>query len=97
MTKAQNTVLILSDEHNRNMAGCYGHPFVKTPQIDALADRGTRFGAAYCNSPICVPARAALATGRYVHKIRCWDNAMPYHGQYPSWHHVIRESGREVA
>ncbi|MHA1549748.1 MAG: sulfatase-like hydrolase/transferase, partial [Alphaproteobacteria bacterium] len=92
----QNTVFILSDEHNRNIAGCYGHPFIRTPNIDTLAARGTQFTNAYCNSPICVPSRAALATGRYVHRTRCWDNAMPYHGQIPSWHHVIRDAGHEV-
>ncbi len=96
MPVPQNTLFILSDEHNRNIAGCYGHPFVRTPAIDALAARGTRFAHAYCNSPICVPSRAALATGRFVHRIRCWDNAMPYHGQLPSWHHVVRAAGSEV-
>ena len=73
--KPQNTVFILSDEHNRNISGCYGHPFVLTPNIDRLASRGTRFSNAYCNSPICVPSRAALATGQYVHRNRCWDNS----------------------
>lgn len=96
MTTPRNTVFILSDEHNRDIAGCYGHPFIKTPHIDGLASRGALFTAAYCNSPICVPSRASLATGRYVHRIHCWDNAMPYHGQYPSWHHVIREAGHDV-
>jgi choline-sulfatase len=76
----QNLLFILSDEHNRKVAGCYGHPFVKTPNLDRLAASGTTFDAAYCNSPICVPARAALATGRYVHEIGCWDNASPYTG-----------------
>ena len=96
MRPAKNTLFILSDEHNRNVAGCYGHPFVQTPNIDALAARGTRFTNAYCNSPICVPSRAALATGRYVHRTRCWDNALAYHGQIPSWHHVVREAGGEA-
>jgi choline-sulfatase len=96
MTAPQNTVFILSDEHNRNVSGCYGHPFIKTPNIDALAARGTRYDSAYCNCPICVPSRASLATGRYVHRTGCWDNAMPYHGQIPSWHHVIRDAGHEV-
>ncbi|MCL4161386.1 UNVERIFIED_CONTAM: hypothetical protein GTU68_021848, partial [Idotea baltica] len=86
----------LSDEHNRNISGCYGHPFIQTPNIDQLAARGTRFTNAYCNSPICVPSRASLATGQYVNRIRCWDNAIPYHGQHPSWHHVIRDAGSEV-
>lgn len=96
MPRAQNTVLILSDEHNRNILGCYGHPFIRTPKIDQLATRGTRFTSAYCNSPICVPSRASLATGQYVHRIRCWDNAIPFHGQHPSWHSVIRDAGSNV-
>ena len=60
--------------------GCYGHPEDVTPHLDALAARGTRFANAYTNSPICVPALAALATGRYVHQIGCWDNAHAYPG-----------------
>ena len=96
MPRAQNTIFILSDEHNRNIAGCYGHPFIRTPNIDQLAARGTRFTNAYCNSPICVPSRASLATGQYVHRIGCWDNAIPYHGQHPSWHHVLRQAGSNV-
>lgn len=96
MPRAQNTVIILSDEHNRNISGCYDHPFIRTPNIDQLAARGTRFTSAYCNSPICVPSRASLATGQYVHRIRCWDNAIPFHGQHPSWHSVIRDAGSIV-
>ncbi|HVX71564.1 MAG TPA: sulfatase-like hydrolase/transferase, partial [Devosia sp.] len=60
-----NILFILSDEHSRRVLGCYGHPMIKTPHLDALAARGVRFADAYTNSPICVPARASLATGRY--------------------------------
>ena len=67
MTDApKNMLFIMSDEHTRDVAGCYGHPFVKTPNIDALARRGTTFTDAYTNCPICVPARASLQTGRHV-------------------------------
>ena len=75
---------IISDQHNRDLLGCYGHPSVETPNIDRLAERGTRFTNAYTNCPICVPARASLATGRYVHQIGYWDNAFPYDGQIRS-------------
>ncbi len=92
----QNLLFILSDEHNRRVAGCYGHPLVRTPNIDRLAANGTRFASAYCNSPICVPARASLATGRYVHQIGCWDNAFPYRGEPKSWHHVARANCVDV-
>ncbi len=37
--------------------------------------------------------RAGLATGRYVHRIRYWDNAFPYDGKVPSWHHRLRSQG----
>lgn len=92
----QNFVFILSDEHNRDTLGCYGHPFVHTPNLDALAQTGTRFDAAYCNSPICVPSRASLATGRHVHELGNWDNATPYTGTPESWHHVLRHAGVHV-
>ncbi|MCP4383156.1 MAG: sulfatase-like hydrolase/transferase [Hyphomicrobiales bacterium] len=94
--KPQNLLFILSDEHNRKITGCYGHPIIKTPNIDRLAADGTRFDWAYCNSPICVPSRASLATGQYVHDIGFWDNAAPYTGEPPSWHQVLRDNGVDV-
>ena len=69
-----NLLVLMADQHNRQLMGCAGHPVVRTPHLDALAARGTRFANAYTNSPICVPARAALATGRYPHQIECWDS-----------------------
>src|SRR5699024_9682339 len=95
-TKPMNLVFIMSDEHNKNMLGCYGHPVVKTPNLDKLAKNGVKFNNAYCNSPICVPSRASVATGRYVHEIRNWDNAMPYTGEFPSWCHRLTEQGYKV-
>jgi choline-sulfatase len=83
--KARNLVFIISDEHQAGALSCAGHPIVRTPNIDRLAARGTRFTAAYTPCPICVPARASLATGRYVHDIRYWDNAMGYDGRVPGW------------
>jgi len=83
--KERNLLFIISDEHQARALSCAGHPIVRTPNIDALAARGTRFTAAYTPCPICVPARAALATGRYVHAIRYWDNAMGYDGRVPGW------------
>jgi len=80
-----NLLFIISDEHQARALSCAGHPIVKTPNIDALAGRGTRFTAAYTPCPICVPARASLATGRYVHEIRYWDNATAYDGRVPGW------------
>jgi len=94
--KATNLLFIMSDEHNKRVLGCYGHPMIRTPNLDRLAARGTRFTNAYTNCPICVPARAAFATGQYVHRIRCWDNAIAYDGKTPSWGHRLMEQGHRV-
>ncbi len=91
-----NVLVIMSDEHQARAMGCAGHPLVKTPHLDALAARGVRFTDAYTPSPICVPARAAFATGRYVHRNRLWDNAMPYDGSRPGWGHALQAAGIPV-
>lgn len=92
----RNVIVLMSDEHNPKVMGCSGHPVISTPHLDALARRGTRFSCAYTASPVCVPARAAFATGKYIHQIGFWDNADAYDGSVPSWHHVLREGGHEV-
>ncbi len=93
---SKNLLIILSDEHQARAMGCAGHPFVKTPHLDALAARGMHFENAYTPSPICVPARASFATGRYVHQTQLWDNAMPYDGSIPGWGHALQKAGVRV-
>lgn len=93
---AKNLLVIMSDEHSPKMLGCHGHEIVKTPHLDALASRGTRFSSAYCTSPVCIPARASFAVGKYIHQIGYWDNADAYDGAIPSWHHKLRDRGHNV-
>ena len=92
-----NFLVIISDEHRRDAMGCMGHPVVTTPHLDALAARGTLFTNAYTASPMCVPTRAALATGRYVNRDGFWDSATPYDGSVRSWMHQVRDSGYDMA
>src|SRR5205085_388993 len=81
---------------NPKAMGAAGHALAQTPHLDALARRGTRFTAAYTTSPICVPARAGFATGKYPHQVGFWDNADAYDGSVPSWHHLLRAQGHKV-
>ncbi len=61
-------VLLISVDDLNNWTGCLqGHPQAKTPHIDRLADRGTLFENAHCQSPVCNPSRASMMTGRYPH------------------------------
>ena len=92
----KNLLILFSDEHQKALAGCYGHDMVRTPHMDALAAKGTRFTNAYTCSPICIPARASFALGKYIHQVGHWDNADPYEGTIPSWHHRLRDKGHRV-
>ena len=82
---AKNLLFIISDEHQARALSCAGHSFVKTPNIDALAERG--YSATWGSFSILAAdsARASLATGRYVHEHRYWDNAIAYDGRIPGW------------
>ncbi len=59
-----NVLLLICDDLNCDL-GCYGHPLVKSPNIDRLARQGVRFENAYCQYPLCGPSRASFMTGLY--------------------------------
>jgi len=92
----KNLLVLMSDEHNPRALGAAGHALAQTPNLDRLAVRGTRYTSAYTTSPICVPARAGFATGKYNFQIGYWDNADAYDGAVPSWHHLLRARGHRV-
>ncbi len=92
-TRFRNVLVLMSDEHSNKALGCYGHPLIRSPNLDRLTAHGVRFANAYTNCPICIPARASFATGRYTFETGCWDNALAYTGVPPSWSHALRERG----
>jgi arylsulfatase A-like enzyme len=60
-----NFVFILADDLGWGDLGCYGHPHIKTPNLDRLARRGTQFSQFYVNASVCSPSRCAFLTGQY--------------------------------
>ena len=77
MTERPNFLFLITDQHRADWLGCYGHPVLRTPNIDSIASQGIRFDNFHVASPVCMPNRASLLTGRYPtqHGLRyngCW-------------------------
>ena len=96
MTDRPNILFLFSDQHTRKIAGCYGDPVVDTPNLNRLAASGIAFDNAYTASPLCVPARMALLTGRYPYAQQCWTNSDALASDAPTFAHALGRAGYEV-
>ena len=73
----KNILFIMFDQLRWDYLSCAGHPHLKTPNIDALAEQGVRFTRAYCQSPVCGSSRMSFYTGRYCHSHGATWNRVP--------------------
>ena len=96
MTDRPNILVVMSDEHDPAVTGCYGHGMVQTPNLDRLAEEGVVFDRAYCNSPMCLPSRMSFLTGQYCHRIGAWDNGCPLRAEIPTFAHYFEAAGYET-
>ena len=60
-----NIIVLFADDMGYGDLACYGHPTLRTPNIDRMAEEGTRFTSFYAAAPVCTPSRVGLLTGRY--------------------------------
>ncbi|MFN9912808.1 MAG: sulfatase-like hydrolase/transferase, partial [Pirellulaceae bacterium] len=63
-----NIVLLMADDQGWGETGYHGHPFVKTPVLDAMAATGLRLDRFYAGSSVCSPTRASVMTGRHANR-----------------------------
>ncbi len=88
-----NLLFVFADQLRAQTMGCYGDNQVKTPNLDALAASGIRFGHAYSNSPVCTPARGSLLTGNFPLSHGAVVNDVPLASDCTSIAHVLKDSG----
>src|SRR5690349_1847806 len=92
-----NILVIMSDQHSKNVLGCYGNQIVRTPNIDRLAMEGILFKNAYCPAPLCVPCRMSFMTSRTPSHNQVWTNEHILSSSIPTWAHYLGANGYETA
>jgi len=95
--KEPNFLIFITDQHRADHLGCYGNNIVQTPNIDNLAQKGTKFEKFYVSCPICMPNRATFMTGRMpsLHGVR--QNGISLSFEEVTFTHLMREAGYRTA
>jgi arylsulfatase A-like enzyme len=95
--KRPNFLFFVTDQHRADYLGCAGHPIVRTPNIDAIAARGVRFDNFHVATPVCMPNRASLLTGRFpsAHGLRYNGGVLSYRAS--TFTQVLRAGGYRTA
>lgn len=92
-----NFLLIITDQHRKDHLSCYGNRVLQTPNIDAIAERGARFDQFYVTSPVCMPNRASLMTGRMPSVNGARTNGVPLTLQANTFVEEMRQAGYRTA
>ena len=96
MSDSLNILFIMSDQLIAALTGAYGHPVVRTPNLDRLAEQGVRFDSAYTPFPLCAPGRACIATGRHASEIGAYDNGALLAADHPTFAHYLSNAGYDT-
>lgn len=91
--KERNILFIMTDQWRADCLSCSGHPLVKTPNLDKLAENGVRFERAYVQTAVCGPSRMCFYTGRHTHAHRSSWNGVPLPEDERGIGHYFRDYG----
>ena len=95
--KRPHILILTADQLRADSMGCAGHPRVKTPVIDSLANDGMRFSNCHTVSPVCQPSRVSFITGTYPHNHGIWYNRGELPINYPTLFSQLRDAGYHTA
>src|SRR3954470_8826775 len=93
MAKRLNVLFLMADQLAAPFLPAYGNRVVKSPNIDALAEKGVTFESFYCASPLCAPSRFTMMAGAAVSRIGAYDNAAEFASEVPTFAHYMRAAG----
>ena len=88
-----NFVIMIADDMSWDDCGAYGHPSIRTPNIDRLAQEGMRFDRAFLTISSCSPSRASIITGRYPHRTNAEELHWPLPGDQTTFTELLRAAG----
>ena len=92
-----NFVFILADDIGWDDLGCYGHPLVKSPNIDRMAQQGLKFDNFYLTTSSCSPSRTSIISGRYPHNTGAAELHTPLPGDILTFPQLLKNSGYYTA
>lgn len=96
MSEKKDILIFLSDQHDGRVMHCAGHPVVRTPHLDALAEDGTLFENACTPCPLCVPARMSLLSSQLPMHTGVYTNKGSLHPETPTFLHALALEGYET-
>ncbi|MFW6189628.1 MAG: sulfatase [Planctomycetota bacterium] len=93
MSDQPNILILMTDQQRADCLGCAGHPQLRTPNMDRLAEEGVHFANACTSSPVCMPARYSFITGQHVHNHGIWSNGGELSADYESMFRRLQRAG----
>jgi N-acetylglucosamine-6-sulfatase len=92
-----NVVLIITDDQRWDAMSCAGNPYLKTPNIDRIANEGVRFKNTFCTTALCSPSRASMLSGLYAHSHGVVNNFTEFPTNLASFPKRLQEIGYTTA
>jgi len=96
-TQRPNILFVLCDDLRWDSLSCAGHPYLKTPHVDRLANEGVLFSNAFCTTSLCSPSRASILSGLYAHAHGVTNNFTEFPADIPNFPQQLQKSGYETA